>query len=192
MKICENTAGVDEAGRGCLAGDVVAAAVILDPARPIDGLQDSKKLTLKQRLHLFQCIQESALAWAIGIGSIQEIHQLNILQASLLAMTRAVCHLTILPKIALIDGNQMPGSLPCQAQTIIDGANQVASIAAASIIAKVWRDHIMIALSKRYPHYGFERHKGYGTRLHQQALEEHGITPYHRLGFSPVKIILAA
>lgn len=190
MKTCKRIAGVDEAGRGCLAGDVVAAAVILDPTRPITGLRDSKKLSANQREYLFQSIQEKAASWAVGIGTVQEIEQLNILQASLLAMRRAIYQLHLTPDMALIDGNHCATSLPCPAQAIIGGDDQVPAIAAASIIAKVWRDKIMIELSKHYPHYSFERHKGYGTRDHRQALKAYGITPYHRLGFAPVKELI--
>lgn len=187
MEKNELIAGVDEVGRGCLAGDVVAAAVILDPSRPIAGLKDSKKLTAEQREQLFYIIQEKAITWAVGVASVQEIYHLNILHASLLAMRRAVGQLTLTPTLALIDGNHCATPLPCKARAIIKGDSQVPAIAAASIIAKVWRDSIMTELGKLYPLYTFECHKGYGTPAHKQALKLHGITPFHRLGFAPVK-----
>jgi ribonuclease HII len=179
--------GIDEAGRGPLAGPVVAAAVILDPQRPIVGLQDSKLLSEKKREYLFTLIQEQALAWAVGEASVEEIDHLNILQASLLAMQRAVAALKITPTKALVDGNRCP-DLPCQAEAIIEGDKKIPAISAASIIAKVTRDHEMRRLDKKFPHYGFAQHKGYGTRLHLAALAEHGPSRIHRLSFAPVAL----
>jgi ribonuclease HII len=178
-------AGVDEAGRGPLAGPVVAAAVILDPLRPIAGLTDSKKLTEKKREALFPLIQEYALAWGIASASVEEIDQLNILQASLLAMQRAVHAMKIFPTLALIDGNQAP-ALSCETRTIIQGDLLEPAISAASILAKVTRDREMCNLDREYPQYGFARHKGYPTKDHLLALEQHGITKLHRRSYAPV------
>ncbi|TCS40721.1 ribonuclease HII [Reinekea marinisedimentorum] len=185
------TAGVDEVGRGPLAGDVVAAAVILDPSRPIDGLNDSKKLSEKKRLLLADEIRTFALAVSIGRATVEEIDQINILQATMLAMTRAVDGLTIKPELCLIDGNKIPKGLPCPAEAIVQGDGKVAEIAAASIIAKVTRDAEMSALDEKHPEYGFKRHKGYGTRQHLQALQSFGVLPEHRKSFAPVKNQLA-
>jgi len=182
--------GVDEAGRGPLAGPVVAAAVILDPANPIVGLNDSKKLSAKRREALAIEIRAKALAWAVSEASVEEIDQINILQASLLAMQRAVRSLTIAPERALIDGNRCP-ELPCPAEAIIGGDGKVASIAAASILAKTVRDAGMLELHQRYPQYGFDRHMGYPTALHLAALQEHGVSPIHRRGYAPVARLLA-
>ena len=177
--------GVDEAGRGPLAGPVVAAAVILDPARPILGLNDSKKLSAKRRIELAQEIRDKALAWSIAEASVEEIDRLNILQASLLAMQRAVAGVSPPPCRALIDGNKCP-ILDCPAEAIVGGDGKVAAIAAASILAKTARDAGMEALHAIYPMYGFDRHKGYPTAAHLAALHQYGPTPAHRRSFSPV------
>jgi ribonuclease HII len=178
-------AGVDEAGRGPLAGPVVAAAVILDPENPIAGLADSKKLTEKQRENLFVLIQERALAWAVARADVAEIDELNILQASLLAMKRAVEALHLAPTLALVDGNCAP-KLICRVTTIIKGDQTEPAISAASILAKVTRDREMVMLDQQFPQYGFAKHKGYPTKDHMAALELHGITAIHRLSYAPV------
>ena len=183
--------GVDEAGRGPLAGPVVAAAVILDPARPIEGLNDSKKLSAKRREILVVEIRSKALAWAIAEASVEEIDRINILQASLLAMQRAVDALDIRPSQALIDGNRCP-QLACPAQAIIGGDGLVASIAAASILAKTYRDAGMLELHATYPQYGFDRHMGYPTAAHLAALREHGVSPVHRRSYAPVAKLIQA
>ena len=177
--------GVDEAGRGPLAGPVVAAAVILDPLRPIDGLNDSKKLSAKRREALAIAIRERALAWAVAEASVEEIDRINILQASFLAMRRAVEGLTLRPEKALIDGNRCP-ALDCPTEAIVGGDGKVASIAAASILAKTVRDAGMLVLHADYPMYGFDRHMGYPTAFHLQALREHGPSPVHRRSYAPV------
>lgn len=174
--------GVDEAGRGPLAGPVCAAAVILPPELEIPGLDDSKKLSDKRRRELFPVIQEKALSFGIGWASQEEIDQINILQATYLAMRRAVEQLTVLPELALVDGNRAP-SLPMPVETIIHGDGLSASIAAASVLAKVSRDDLMLSLAKEYPEYGFEIHKGYGTKAHYAALTAHGPCPIHRRSF---------
>jgi ribonuclease HII len=178
--------GVDEAGRGPLAGPVVAAAVILDPARPIAGLADSKKLSAVRREKLAIEIRATALAWCVAEASVAEIDELNILQATLLAMQRAVAGLALLPAEALIDGNRCP-RLDVPARAIIGGDATVAEISAASILAKTVRDAGMLDMHARYPQYGFDRHKGYGTAVHMAALREHGPCPEHRLSFAPVR-----
>ena len=178
-------AGVDEAGRGPLAGPVVAAAVILDPRRPIRGVADSKQLTPLQRSRLEIAIQSQAHAWAIGRAEVDEIDRINILQATLLAMQRAVAALDPAPRRVLIDGDRCP-RLACPAVAIVQGDRKVAAIAAASILAKVARDREMEALDARYPGYGFARHKGYTTREHVRALRRLGATPIHRRSFQPV------
>ena len=177
--------GIDEAGRGPLAGPVVAAAVILDPARPIPGLNDSKKLSEKKRLVLAEMIRERAIAWAVAEASVEEIDRINILQASLLAMQRAVAGLAVRPISALIDGNRCP-QLDIPAEAIVQGDGKIASIAAASILAKTVRDAGMRVLHAQYPQYGFDRHMGYPTAAHFKALEEHGASPVHRRSFGPV------
>jgi len=182
--------GVDEAGRGPLAGPVVAAAVILDPARPIVGLADSKKLSAQRRERLAIEIREKALAWSIAEASVEEIDAINILQATLLAMQRAVAGLSMLPAEVLIDGNRCP-NLNVPARAIIGGDATVAEISAASILAKTSRDAGMLMLHVRYPQYGFDRHKGYGTALHLAALQAYGATPQHRRTFAPVRDVLA-
>ena len=179
------TCGVDEAGRGPLAGPVVAAAVILDPDRPIEGLNDSKKLSARKRSQLAIEIRSRALAWAVAESSVEEIDRINILWASMLAMQRAVKGLVVLPHRALIDGNRCP-ELPCPAEAIVGGDAKVASIAAASILAKTVRDGIMIRLHADYPMFGFDRHMGYPTAAHLAALREHGASPVHRRSFTPV------
>lgn len=179
-------AGVDEVGRGPLAGDVVAAAVILDPDAPIEGLNDSKKLTEKKRERLFDEIKEKALSWALGRASVAEIDELNILHASLLAMKRAVESLPITPEYALIDGNKSP-ALSIPNETVVKGDSRVAAISAASILAKVTRDREMVAFDQQYPGYGFAGHKGYPTAVHMKALKEHGVTVIHRRSFRPVR-----
>lgn len=182
--------GVDEAGRGPLAGPVVAAAVILDPARPVAGLADSKKLSAARREKLAAEIRANALAWCIAEASVEEIDTLNILQATLLAMQRAVAGLKVRPGEALIDGNRCP-TLEIPARAIVGGDATVAEISAASILAKTSRDAGLIELHARYPHYGFDRHKGYGTAEHLAALRLHGPTPAHRKSFAPVREQLA-
>lgn len=177
--------GVDEAGRGPLAGPVVAAAVILDPDQPIDGLNDSKKLSARRRETLAVEIRTKALAWAVAEASVEEIDGINILQASLLAMRRAVESLAIKPELALIDGNRCP-RLDCPAQAVVGGDGKIASIAAASILAKTVRDAGMLALHEVYPMYGFDRHMGYPTAFHLQALRTHGPSPVHRRSYAPV------
>ena len=177
--------GIDEAGRGPLAGPVVAAAVILDPDRPIDDLNDSKKLSAKRRETLAVEIRAKALAWAVAEASVEEIDRLNILQASLLAMRRAVENLALKPELALIDGNQCP-RLACPTQAVVGGDGKIASIAAASILAKTVRDAGMQALHAMYPMYGFDRHMGYPTAFHLQALRVHGPSPVHRRSYAPV------
>jgi ribonuclease HII len=184
--------GVDEAGAGPLCGDVVAAAVILDPNNPIEGLNDSKKLTEKKREALFPEIQEKSLCWSIARASVAEIDEINILHARMLAMTRAVQGLQLVPGHALIDGNRLPLNLPCEATAIIKGDALVAAISAASVLAKVSRDHEMIEMDARYPGYGFAKHKGYPTKFHVEQLQLLGVTPIHRLTYGPVKAVLAA
>jgi ribonuclease HII len=184
-------AGVDEVGRGPLVGDVVTAAVILNPARPIAGLNDSKKLSEKKRDALFDIIWEQALAVAVGRCSPQEIDELNILQATMVAMQRAVAALPIQPDYVLVDGNRVP-ELCIPAQAIIKGDALVAEISAASIIAKVTRDREMCELDACYPQYGFAQHKGYPTAAHLAALQQHGVLPEYRRSFRPVKQLLDA
>lgn len=181
-------AGVDEAGRGPLAGPVVAAAVILDPARPITGLNDSKKLSEKRRDALAPEIREKALAWAVAEASAEEIDQINILQATFLAMTRAVTALGRLPEKILVDGNKVPRSLAvlCPAEAVVKGDGTYACIAAASILAKTHRDALMKALDRDYPVYGFAQHMGYPTAAHLEALQTHGPCTAHRRSFGPV------
>jgi ribonuclease HII len=185
-----NLAGVDEVGRGPLAGDVVAAAVILDPQRPVDGLRDSKKLSPRRRLELAGLIRERALAWSVARASVAEIDELNILQASLLAMHRAVQGLAPQPGYVLVDGNRLP-RWDYPSESVVKGDDRVPAIAAASILAKVQRDSELIALEDEYPGYGFASHKGYPTAAHLQALQTLGVTPVHRRSFGPVKKILA-
>ncbi|WP_380181906.1 ribonuclease HII [Kalamiella sp. sgz302252] len=179
-------AGVDEVGRGPLVGAVVTAAVILDPAKPIIGLADSKKLSEKRRLSLFDEIKEKALSWSLGRAEPEEIDQLNILHATMLAMQRAVAGLSVVPDFVLIDGNRCP-ALPMPAQAVVKGDSLVAEISAASIIAKVTRDREMAELDLLFPQYGFAQHKGYPTALHMERLALHGATLHHRRSFAPVR-----
>ncbi|BES83838.1 ribonuclease HII [Pectobacterium araliae] len=179
-------AGVDEVGRGPLVGAVVTAAVILDPTRPIVGLADSKQLSEKRRLALYDEIKEKALAWSLGRAEPEEIDQLNILHATMLAMQRAVAGLSIVPDFVLIDGNRCP-ALPMSAQAVVKGDSRVAEISAASIMAKVTRDHEMVELDQRFPAYGFAQHKGYPTAFHLEKLAALGATEFHRRSFAPVK-----
>jgi ribonuclease HII len=179
-------AGVDEAGRGPLAGPVVAAAVILDPKKPISGLADSKTLSEKKRLMLDQAIQENALAWSIAEATVAEIDRLNILQATLLAMKRAVEQLSTRPDHVLVDGNRLP-VLAVSAQAIVQGDRKIPAISAASILAKVHRDRIMDGYAKEFPGFAFDLHKGYGTRQHLSELAKFGPLNIHRRSFKPVK-----
>ena len=174
--------GVDEAGRGPLAGPVCAAAVILPRDLELPGLTDSKKLTDKKRRELFPLIQEQAIAWGIGLATEQEIDEINILQATFLAMQRALDQLQVRPDLALIDGNRQK-DFGVPAKTVVKGDSLSANIAAASILAKVTRDDLMVELAETYPQYGFEIHKGYGTRAHYAALTEYGPSPIHRMTF---------
>ncbi|CAD5377188.1 ribonuclease HII, degrades RNA of DNA-RNA hybrids [Pseudomonas sp. OF001] len=185
----ELVAGVDEVGRGPLCGPVVTAAVILDPARPIAGLNDSKKLSEARRERLFDEIRDKALAWCIGRAEVEEIDRLNILQATFLAMQRAVEGLPIQPRLALIDGNRCPKLLVPSAP-VVGGDARVPAIAAASILAKVSRDREMAELDARYPGYGMAGHKGYPTPAHLEALRRLGPTPIHRRSFAPVRALL--
>lgn len=179
-------AGVDEVGRGPLVGDVVTAAVILDPNNPVSGLNDSKKLSEKKRTALAEEIKEKALGWAIGRADPSEIDELNILHATMLAMQRAVARLPIQPDWVLVDGNRTP-SLPMPSNAVIKGDGLVEEISAASIIAKVARDQEMAELDKIHPEYGFAKHKGYPTKLHFEMLAKYGPTPMHRKSFKPVQ-----
>lgn len=185
----DDLAGVDEVGRGPLAGDVVAAAVILDPARPVPGLRDSKKLSPVRRESLAALIRDNALSWAIGRASVAEIDEINILQASLLAMHRAVQGLKLQPGYVLVDGNRLP-RWHYASEPVVKGDDRVPAIAAASILAKVQRDQELIELESRYPGYGFAAHKGYPTAAHLEALRTLGVTPAHRRSFAPVKKLL--
>jgi ribonuclease HII len=178
-------AGVDEAGRGPLAGPVVAAAVILDPGRRIRGLADSKVLSPERRAELAILIRERAIAWATGSADVGEIDTINILHATMLAMSRAVAALPVPPEEALVDGNRCP-ALSCRARAIVKGDRDVKAISAASIIAKTTRDAMLVELDRVYPQYGFAQHKGYGTPEHLAALERHGPCPVHRRSFAPV------
>lgn len=182
----ELIAGVDEVGRGPLVGAVVTAAVILDPNNPIEGLNDSKKLSEKKRLALAEEIKQKALAWSLGRAEPEEIDELNILHATMLAMKRAVENLKIQPHLVLVDGNRVP-DVVMPAQAIVKGDSLVAEISAASILAKVSRDHEMEELDKQYPQYAFAKHKGYPTKLHLEKLAEFGPLPQHRRSFSPVR-----
>ena len=179
-------AGVDEVGRGPLVGDVVTAAVILDPNKPIQGLTDSKKLSEKKRTALAEIIKRDALAWAIGRADPSEIDELNILHATMLAMQRAVARLDVQPEHVLIDGNRVP-ELPINGNAVVKGDALVPEISAASIIAKVARDQEMDELDQIHPEYGFAKHKGYPTKLHFEMLAKYGPTPHHRKSFKPVQ-----
>lgn len=182
-------AGVDEVGRGPWAGPVVTCAVILDPNNPIEGLMDSKKLSEKKREILSVLIQERALAWSLGRAEVEEIDQYNILQATMIAMQRAVAGLSIKPMEVLVDGNRCP-DLPYPTRAIIEGDSKIAAISAASIVAKVARDHEMVMLDGRYPGYGFAKHKGYGTKIHMDALAKLGVCDIHRRSFAPIAVAL--
>ncbi len=181
------TAGVDEAGRGPLVGSVVAAAVILNPENPIEGLNDSKKLSEKKREKLFAEIQEKALAWAVAEASAAEIDELNILQASLLAMRRAVEKLGVQPEHVLVDGNKIPQGLSVSCDAVVGGDAIHPEISAASILAKVSRDREMAELDRQHPQFGFAKHKGYPTKAHFEAIAEHGVIAEHRRSFGPVR-----
>lgn len=186
----ETICGVDEAGRGPLAGPVFAAAVILDPARPISGLRDSKKLGERKRDELALVIRRDARAWAIAHCTAAEIDELNILNATMLAMRRAIEALAVTPTLALIDGNRCP---PCavRCEAIVKGDGKVAEISAASILAKTARDRVLVDLHAAYPDFAFDRHKGYPTALHLERLRTHGVTPEHRRSYAPVRALLA-
>jgi ribonuclease HII len=179
-------AGVDEAGRGPLAGPVLAAAVVLDEHYEIEGLADSKTLTPGTRRQLAKVIKQRAIGWALGRAGVADIDRLNILQATLLAMSRAVLALPVAARLALVDGNRAP-RLPCSVQTIVGGDARVPEIAAASILAKVARDAEMCAFDPYFPAYGFAQHKGYATPAHLEALQRHGVSPIHRRSFAPVR-----
>jgi ribonuclease HII len=181
--------GVDEAGRGPLAGPVFAAAVILDPSKPIAGLRDSKKLSALRRDQLAQLIQRDALAWSIAQCSAAEIDALNILQATMLAMRRAIEGLAVVPTLALIDGNRCPVSA-VRTEAIVKGDDKILEISAASILAKTARDALLHEMHRRYPQYGFDQHKGYPTALHLARLREHGVTPEHRRSYATVRALL--
>lgn len=181
--------GVDEAGRGPLAGPVYAAAVILDPQRPVEGLRDSKKLSAERREELAQQIRERAMAWCIAKCSEAEIDRLNILQASMLAMKRAIHGLSVTPTLALIDGNRCP-VIRVPSEAVVGGDDLIPAISAASILAKTARDAALIKLHRKYPEYGFDQHKGYPTALHLERLLQHGVSPVHRKTYAPVRAVL--
>lgn len=183
-------AGVDEVGRGPLCGDVVTAAVILDPKYPIAGLADSKKLSEKKRDYLFEQIKEKALCWHIARASVAEIDQLNILHATMLAMQRAIAGLTLQPDYVLVDGNRVPDFGGIASQAVVKGDSLVQEISAASILAKVTRDLEMQQLDQQYPQYGLAKHKGYPTKEHLAAITEHGVNHIYRTSFAPVKKLL--
>ena len=185
-------AGVDEAGRGPLAGPVLCAAVILPPDDGLAGLDDSKKLTEARRERLFDAIRETAASYAIVAVEAEEIDRLNIFQATMQGMARALHALPACPELALIDGNKIPPGLPCPARALVGGDALERSIMAASVLVKVSRDRIMLALHAEYPEYGFDRHKGYPTPAHLQALRRHGVCPQHRRSFAPVRSAIAA
>lgn len=187
MKSTTLTCGIDEAGRGPWAGPVTAAAVILDPARPIDGLTDSKKLTEKRREALEPLIKANVVAWCVAHASVDEIDHLNIREATFLAMTRAAKGLSTAPELALVDGNALPRDLPCPARAIIKGDLTEPAISAASILAKTERDRLMRELDITHPGYGFASHKGYGAATHSEALTRLGPCPIHRMSFAPVR-----
>lgn len=184
-------AGVDEAGRGPLAGPVLCAAVILPPNDGLAGLDDSKKLTEARRERLFDAIRDAAVGYAIVAVAAEEIDRLNIFQATMQGMARAIRALPVCPELALIDGNKIPPGLPCSARALVGGDALERSIMAASVLAKVSRDRQMLALHAEYPEYGFDRHKGYPTPVHLQALHRHGACPQHRRSFAPVRAAIA-
>ncbi len=190
-RVRPETCGVDEAGRGPIAGPVFAAAVVLDPCKPIDGLRDSKLLSESRRNTLAMAIRERALSWSVACASVEEIDTLNILQATLLAMRRAVEGLHIQPAEAWVDGNRAP-SLGIPVRTFVGGDRSQASISAASILAKTTRDAEMLRLHLRFPHYGLDRHKGYPTAEHLAAIEKHGVCEIYRTSFAPVRRVLLA
>lgn len=181
--------GVDEAGRGPLAGPVYAAAVILDPARPVEGLRDSKKLTAERREELALLIRERAVAWCVAKCSEAEIDRLNILHASMLAMKRAIHGLAVTPTLALIDGNRCP-VIRVPSEAIVGGDDLIPAISAASILAKTARDAALVKLHRKYPAYGFDQHKGYPTAMHLERLLQHGVSPVHRKSYAPVRAVL--
>ncbi|MDA9295452.1 ribonuclease HII [Burkholderiales bacterium] len=183
----ERTAGVDEVGRGPLAGEVYAAAVILNPENPIVGLADSKKLSEKRRVALSIDIKRKAIAWSVAFATVEEIDEINILNATMLAMTRAIQGLDVSPIHALVDGNKAPLISGIKMQTIIKGDQTECCISAASIIAKVSRDERLMQLDLKYPQWGFRSHKGYGTKFHMEAIRQYGFTPFHRRSFEPMK-----
>ena len=185
---CWPVAGIDEAGRGPLAGPVAAAAVILDPAKIPKGLDDSKKLSPEAREDLYEVIVEKATSVSVAFASAEEIDRINIRQATFLAMRRALAALALAPVYVLVDGNDLPPCLVCEGETLVKGDATSASIAAASIVAKVTRDRLMRRLCMLYPAYGFSRHFGYGTRLHQEALTAHGPCAFHRMTFAPFRL----
>ncbi|MCF7521025.1 ribonuclease HII [Neisseria sp. ZJ106] len=185
------SAGVDEAGRGPLVGSVFAAAVILPADYHLPGLTDSKKLSEKKRDILAEQIKQQALAWAVASASVAEIHELNILHATMLAMKRAVAALSLTPSKVWIDGNRVPENLGIAAEAVVKGDSKIMEISAASVLAKTARDAEMYALDKRYPQYGFAQHKGYGTAKHLAALQQFGVLPEHRQDFAPVRALLA-
>lgn len=187
----EMIAGVDEAGRGPLAGPVLAAAVVLDPRAPIDGLADSKQLGARARERLASLIREHAYAWSLGRADAGDIDRINILQATLLAMARAVAGLPVSPERVMVDGLHCP-QLACSVQAVVGGDRRIASISAASILAKVTRDAEMLEMDRCYPEYGFKRHKGYPTREHREALRKLGPCPIHRRSFAPVRAVIEA
>ena len=189
QSLADCLAGVDEVGRGPLAGPVVAAAVILDPDQPIHGLRDSKKLTERRREILAEEIRRKARAWSLGRAEVHEIDDINILQASLLAMQRAVAGLSLAPELVLVDGNRCP-TLDYPSRAIVKGDSLVPAISAASIIAKVSRDREMVGLDAEYPGYGLARHKGYPSKAHLEALRTLGVTPIHRRSYAPVRRLL--
>lgn len=184
-------AGVDEAGRGPLVGSVFAAAVILPPDYDLAGLADSKKLSEKKRDALAEAIRRQAVVWCVASADVAEIAELNILHAAMLAMRRAVEGLVVPPQKVWIDGNRVPEGLAVEAEAVVKGDDKIAAISAASILAKTARDAEMYALAERYPQYGFEKHKGYGTAAHLAALKQYGALPEHRAGFAPVRELLA-
>lgn len=184
-------AGVDEAGRGPLAGPVVAAAVILDPDRPIEGLRDSKKLSPERRERLAQEIKCKARAWCVAEADVKEIEELNILQATMLAMRRAISGLSVAPRLVLVDGNRVPEWSGCPINAVVKGDDTIAAISAASILAKTTRDRWLETLDKKYPGYGFAKHKGYCVPEHVQAIRRLGVLPIHRRTFEPIASMLA-
>lgn len=183
-------AGVDEAGRGPLAGPVCAAAVILDPARPIEGLADSKKLSKKKRAALEAEIKEKALAWCVAWGEVEEIDEINILQSTMLSMKRAVEGLSIAPDKVIVDGNRAP-RLSCRVEAVVKADAKVPEVSAASILAKTARDRLMEKMDEEHPGYGFAKHAGYGTKAHVEAIRRLGPSPIHRRSFEPVKTMIS-